>query len=119
MSTQEPRSPASVVVIASDEIGNGPPELGKILMRLFLKTLKDAAPKPQMVIFLNTGARLVAEGSDLVDDLVALQDMGVDLAACGTCLDYFHLKEKVKVGRVSNMSEIVASLLSAEKVVRP
>lgn len=119
MNAGESRAPSLVVLIASDEIGAGSSELGKILMRSFMKTLKDVGPKPQRMIFLNAGVRLVAEGSDLLDDLTALQGMGIDMAACGTCLDYFHLKEKVKVGRVSNMTEIASSLLGAEKVVRP
>lgn len=119
MSTGESRASSIVVLIANDEIGTGPSELGKILMRSFLKTLKEVEPMPQRMIFLNAGVRLVAEGSDLLDDLAALQGMGIDLAACGTCLDYFHLKERVKVGRVSNMMEIASALLGADKVVRP
>lgn len=119
MNGEDSRTPSIVVLIANDEIGAGSSELGKILMRSFLKTLKEVGPRPQRMIFLNAGVRLVTEGSDLLDDLAALQGMGIDLAVCGTCLDYFHLKEKVKVGRVSNMTEIASSLLGAEKVVRP
>lgn len=119
MSAGESRASSIVVLIANDEIGTGSSELGKILMRSFLKTLKEVEPVPQRMIFLNAGVRLVAEGSDLLDDLAALRGMGIDLAACGTCLDYFHLKERVKVGRVSNMTEIASALLGADKVVRP
>lgn len=119
MSEGTSKPPSIVVVIANDEIGTGSQELGKVLMRSFLKTLKDVEPNPDRMIFLNGGVRLVAEGSELLEDLALLQAAGIDLAACGTCLDYFHLKEKVKVGRVSNMTEIVSSLLGAEKVVRP
>jgi selenium metabolism protein YedF len=118
--TTGPADPGKLVVlIANEELGHGPAELGKILMRSFLKTIKDLSPKPEQMIFLNSGVKLVAEGSDLLDDLAALSAQGTDLFACGTCLDYLHLKEKVKVGRISNMTEIAGSLLNAGRVVRP
>jgi len=119
MSNEGGTKGARVVLLASDGIGSGSDDLGRILMRSFLKTLKDAPSRPDVIILLNAGVKLVAEGSDLLDDLRALEALGVDLAACGTCLDFFHLKEKVRAGRVTNMSEIVATLMAAERIVRP
>jgi len=119
MSNEGGTKGARVVLLASDGIGSGSDDLGRILMRSFLKTLKDAPSRPDVIILLNAGVKLVAEGSDLLDDLRALKALGVDLAACGTCLDFFHLKEKVRAGRVTNMSEIVATLMAAERIVRP
>jgi selenium metabolism protein YedF len=109
----------SALLVASDEIGQGSPELGKILMRSLLKTLVNAGQKPYRAIFVNGGVRLTSEGSDLLDDLRALEESGVEILSCGTCLDYFHLKEKLKVGRVSNMAEIVGTLTTADLLVRP
>jgi selenium metabolism protein YedF len=115
----ETQSGGIVVFLASDELGSGDPELGRILMRSFVKTLKEARPRPSRVLFINGGVRMVAEGSELLAELRELGEAGIDLAACGTCLDFFHLKDKVQVGRATNMQDIVAALLGADKVVRP
>jgi selenium metabolism protein YedF len=109
----------TIVFLGSDELGSGAPELGRILMRSFLKTLKDAQPKPSRILLINSGVRMVAEGSDSIAELKDLEAAGIDLAACGTCLDYFHLKEKVQVGHPTNMQDIVSALLGSDKVVRP
>lgn len=106
-----------VLVVSSDVMGRGNEELGEILMRAFFHTLGEVEPLPQTVIFFNTGVRLVCDGSRVLDDLVALQDSGIELLACGTCLRYFELAEKVAVGQVSNMYDIAEALLRAGKVV--
>ncbi len=107
-----------VVLIPSDRLGSGPEELGSILMRSFLKTLKDAPVRPWRMVLINAGVRLAVEGSDLVDDLRALQGSGIGILACGTCLDFFHARDKLTAGRVSNMREIVDTLTAADKVIR-
>lgn len=113
------RGPAGplVLFVASDCLGRGPAELGERLMGAFFHTLLEVAPRPQKIVFSNTGVRLVAEGSRVLDDLRELAAQGVDILACGTCLGYFELKEKVAVGRISNMNEIATTLLEAGKVV--
>ena len=113
------RTPALAVLIASDQVGAGDERLGRILMRSFVKTLRDIAPRPQKVIFMNAGVRLTTEGSELLDDIAALAGAGVEVLSCGTCLDYFNLKDKLRVGRVSNMFEITSALASADRVLRP
>lgn len=115
----EARGPAGplVVFVPSDCLGRGPAELGARLMGAFFHTLLEVSPRPQKVVFMNEGVKLVAEGSRALDDLRELAALGVDLLACGTCLGYFELKEKVAVGRVSNMHEIATTLLEAGKVV--
>ncbi len=111
--------PRVAVLFASDRIGVGPEELGSILIRSFIKTLKDAEPRPWRAIFVNSGVQLVLEESPLLDDLHALEAAGIELLSCGTCLDYFHAKERLRAGRASNMQEIVSTLVSADRVVRP
>jgi selenium metabolism protein YedF len=108
-----------VVLLGSDQFGEGEPELGRVLMSGFLKTLKEVAPLPAKMIFANTGVRLTTEGSGLLRDLRELEDLGVEILSCGTCLDYFELKEKLGAGRVSNMHEIASALLGASSVIRP
>ncbi len=107
-----------VVFLPSDRIGEGPEELGRLLAVGFLKTLREVSPRPASLVFMNTGVRLCCEGSEVVEALADLERSGVEILACGTCLDYFGLKEKLAVGRISNMFEIASTLASADRVVR-
>lgn len=108
----------TVILIPSDRLGSGPEDLGSILMRSFLKTLRDSGTHPRRIVLINSGVRMAVEGSDLIDDLRVLQDSGIDILCCGTCLDFFHSREKLKAGRVSNMREIVDVLTTAGRVIR-
>ncbi len=106
-----------VLTVPSETMGRGDEELGSILMRAFFHTLGEVEPLPQTIIFFNSGVKLVVEGSPVVADLKALEDRGVALLACGTCLGHYGLKDKVAVGEVSNMYTIAETLLGAGKVV--
>lgn len=106
-----------VVLVASDTLGRGEAELGNILIRGFLHTLNEVEPLPATLVLINSGVKLVAEGSAVLDDLGALCDKGVEVLACGTCLNYYGLEDKVAVGQVSNMYSIAEALLRADKVI--
>ena len=106
-----------VVTIPSEIMGRGDAELGHILIRGFFHTLGEVEPLPDTLIFFNSGVKLVAEGSAVLEDLQELCDRGVEILACGTCLGYYELKEKVAVGEVSNMYTIAETMLRAGKVV--
>lgn len=106
-----------VVLVTSDTLGHGEPELGRVLMQSFLGTLAESEALPQSIIFINSGVRLVCEGSPVLDNLMRLEQGGVEISACGTCLDYYHLKEKLCVGQVTNMYAVINSLLTASKVI--
>jgi len=105
------------VFVKSDTMGKGNDKLGKILMRAFFLTLLEAKPRPDKLIFVNTGVKLTVDGSKVVDSLKKIQKKGIDLLVCGTCLDFFNVKDKIKVGRISNMLEIVDSLVNADKII--
>jgi len=106
-----------VVLVAGDTLGRGEAELGNILMRGFLHTLNEVEPLPATIILINSGVKLVAEGSAVLDDLLSLCDEGVEVLACGTCLSYYALKDRVAVGQVSNMYSIAEALLRSDKVI--
>jgi selenium metabolism protein YedF len=108
-----------VVLIDAATVGRGDELLGGVLMKSFLHTLKEIEPRPWRLIFLNAGVKLASEGSDLVALLKELEDLGVEILSCGTCLDFFKLKEKLSVGKVTNMYDIVSSLVAATSVLRP
>ena len=107
------------VFIDCEALGRGDDELGRILMKSFVITLKELKPLPWRIIFMNGGVKSAAEGSELVAHLQELENLGVEVLSCGTCLDFFHLKEKLKVGRVSNMYEIINSLTESSSVLKP
>lgn len=109
---------ANVVLITTDRLGTGSGELGKILMKAFLNTLWDASSRPGKILLMNDGVRLTVEGSDVLDTLHLLENEGVEIYSCGTCLAYYELTDKLDVGQVTNMYETVESLLSSDKVIK-
>ena len=111
---------ASLVVAVGDEtMGGGDPELGHILMRSFLFAVSQLPRLPKTMLFYNAGAKLTVEGSEVLEDLKNLEAQGVEILTCGTCLNFYHLTEKLAVGSVTNMYTIVETLASAGKVIRP
>jgi selenium metabolism protein YedF len=109
----------SVFVIASDVMGHGSDELGAILMKAFLHTAIDLDQRPDVMIFYNTGVKLTASDSDVIDDLKALEAKGVKLLICGTCVNFFDLTGKIGAGIVSNMYDIAGTLSTAGRIVKP
>lgn len=117
LGTAVPAGGPLVLAIPEDIMGRGDRELGTVLIRAFFHTLAESATLPDVIIFFNTGVKLVVEGSPVVKDLEALVEQGVQVLACGTCLGFFELKDQVAVGEVSNMYTIAETLLEAGKVV--
>jgi selenium metabolism protein YedF len=119
--TEEPATSAVgplVLVVSSEYMGRGEhDELGHILIRGFFHTLGEVEPLPDTLIFFNSGVKLVIEDSPVIEDLQVLDEEGVEILACGTCLEYYYLKDEVAVGVVSNMYTIAETLLQAGKVV--
>jgi selenium metabolism protein YedF len=116
-SSEIPAPGPSVVVIPSDQMGRGEEELGHILIRSFLHALTEVSGRPDIMIFFNTGVKLTVGGSEVLADLQALEKNGVEILICGTCLDYFSLKDKIAVGQVSNMYTIAETMLAAGRLV--
>jgi selenium metabolism protein YedF len=111
-------SSSLVVFIDTDSLGRGSEELGKILMSSFLQTLGQSEVHPQKVILINGGVKLACEGSEVLEDLQELAAKETEILSCGTCLDFFGIKKKLAVGKISNMYEILNSLSQAGKVIR-
>jgi len=116
--SDSPKQSGDVVFITTDCLGTGDRQLGEILMKAFLNTLWDAEPKPAKLLFLNDAVRLTTEGSEVLDSLRLLEKAGVEIFSCGTCLEYYELKDKLEVGMVTNMYDTVDSLLSAGKIIK-
>ncbi len=106
------------VFITGNEIGAGDKRLNKLLMRLFLQTLTELPEKVNFLIFMNNGVKLTVEGSEVLEILKGIESLGTEIMVCGTCLDFYKLKERLKVGRVTNIYEITERLLSSAVILR-
>ncbi|HEX9778485.1 MAG TPA: sulfurtransferase-like selenium metabolism protein YedF [Geopsychrobacteraceae bacterium] len=109
----------TVVYIGSDQMGQGNAELGLVLMKNYLCTLTELSSWPDQIFFVNSGVKLVCRGSDALEALDTLACNGVDIAACGLCLDYLEIKQDLQVGRITNMLEIAEAQQQAGRIIRP
>ena len=117
--TPDSKKHGLVAVLSANTMGNGEEQLGKILMKSFIFALTKQDQLPETILCYNSGAYLTCEGSDSLEDLKSLEAEGVKILTCGTCLDFYNLKEKLAVGGVTNMYEIVEIMENAESIVRP
>ncbi len=108
-----------VIAVSSRYMGNGDEALGSILMKGFIYSLSQLEHLPRAIVFYNSGAFITTEASDSLDDLRAMEEEGVEIITCGTCLDYYKIKDKLAVGEISNMYSIVETLVNAGKVIKP
>ncbi len=106
-------------VIASDTMGRGDDLLGRSLLQTYIQTIAKVEPLPRTIIFYNSGVRLVTTESDALTALKALQEKGVEILVCGTCLEFYQLKSAIQVGQISNMFAIMDATVHAAKVVSP
>jgi len=108
----------TVVFITSDILGRGEnTALGSLLMQSFLHTVAGLNIKPETIIFMNNGVKLVAVDSPVLGELKDLEKQGIEIIACGTCLSRLELAGKVGVGKVSNMYTIAETMFRASKIV--
>ena len=106
-----------VIIINSESLGRGDEGLGQRLMGAFLRKLWAREEKPDAIICYNSGVKLMAKGSTVLDAMDGLSGAGVDILACGTCVERYNLMNDIQIGRVSNMEEIASILMTAESVV--
>lgn len=125
--TKKPESPQDpgqkapalrpVYMITTNCFGQGSPDLGTVLMKSLMLTLAESDPAPEALIFINSGVYLVSEGAEVLPHLQKLAKAGTRIIACGTCLDYYRLREKLAIGTISNMYEINSKLTGPNKVI--
>jgi len=117
-SQAEQKKGDNVFLITGDQLGTGDERFGERLMIGFINTLGEADSRPAKLIFTNSGVRLATEGSEVLETLQRLEKEEVQILSCGTCLEHYHLKDKLRVGMVTNAYDVVDSLLSAGKVIK-
>ena len=113
------RRKGMLVVLSANTMGTGDPKLGTNLMKAFVFALTKQDQLPDTILCYNTGASITCEGADTLEDLKLLESEGVTILTCGTCLDFYGLKEKLAVGSVTNMYDIVERMETAATIVKP
>ena len=113
------RRKGMLVVLAANTMGTGDAKLGTSLMKAFVFALTKQDQLPDTILCYNTGAYLTCEGADTLEDLKLLESEGVTVLTCGTCLDFYGLKEKLAVGGVTNMYDIVERMENAAQIIKP
>ena len=108
-----------MISLASETVGRGPAELGAILMQGLMGTLREVSPLPSHVVLYSSGVLLAIDGSPCVAALRDLEQRGVKVLICGTCVDYYQKKAEVHVGTISNMLTILETLTRAGKIIAP
>ena len=107
---------AKTFLIQSEGLGSGDERLGSLLMANFLRLLGENEDKPGSIIFWNGGVRLMCQDSKVLEYLKRLEEQGVELLACTTCLEYFDLMDKLAVGKTTTMAKSIQSMLSSDIV---
>jgi len=110
---------STILFCASEKMGDGDEELGRLLLKNFLITLLDTTELPDCIYFVNSGVRLACQGAETVEILEKLACRGIDIASCGLCLEFYKIKNDLQVGRITNMLEIAEAQLSAGRIIRP
>lgn len=108
-----------VISIGSDKMGEGEEELGKILIKGFVYALTEMETLPKTILLYNKGVFLASTFDDTVKDLKVLEEKGVEILSCGTCANFYHVQDKLKVGTVTNMYTILERQMKASKVIKP
>jgi selenium metabolism protein YedF len=112
-----PKTGNYVMTIKRNRMGDGAEELGEILIKAAINTIPEMDVKPGKMIFLNSGIFMTLHESPVIESLKKIEQSGVEILVCGTCLDYYQKKNELGVGRISNMYDILESMSSADKVI--
>lgn len=108
-----------IVVLNSNMMGKGDDTLGEILMKGFLSTICELDSLPKEVICYNSGVKLAIEGTATAKNFEKLSELGVKITLCGSCVDFFNLKNSIKIGEISNMYYIATTMLNSEYMLKP
>ena len=109
----------TIVILSSERMGSGDDELGMVLMKGFVFALTQLDALPDTILLYNSGAKLSIQGTATINDLMALEQAGVEIMTCGTCLNHFGLADQLGVGEVTNMYSIVEEMRRASCILRP
>ncbi len=107
----------TILLVTRDGMGSAEPALQRRLLDTYFRLLLEHSMLPAVICFYTDGVKLVVEGSPLLERLGELEQRGVRLIVCSTCLDYFGITDKVRVGIVGGMPDIIEAQAAAGKVI--
>lgn len=107
----------TVLLFTRNGLGEAPEGLQQTLAVKYLSLLAQEEEKPSQILFYTEGVKLVCEGSLVIGWLRQLEEAGVELNVCSTCLEYFGLSDQVQVGKIGGMPGILEALQKADKVI--
>jgi selenium metabolism protein YedF len=107
------------IIFSSEKMGEGNDDLGLILIRSFITTLIESDSLPESILFYNAGVKLATDDSFVIEELKKIESMGVKLLLCGTCVNFFNLKQSINIGIISNMYEMSDAMISSAKIIKP
>jgi selenium metabolism protein YedF len=108
-----------IVILSSNFMGSGNDDLGKLLLKGFINTIDQLDNLPSEIICYNSGVTLAIKGSDTAMSLKKVEEQGVKVLLCGTCVDFYGLKDNLEVGSITNMLYITEKLSSTSRIVKP
>ncbi len=108
---------AKTIIISGETMGRGPEDLGYTLMASFLRKLCLAEKKPEKMVFYNSGVKLITHDSHIADAIEMLAKAGVEIIACGTCVNYYDLSEEVEPEWISDMPTIISTLIATKDAI--
>jgi selenium metabolism protein YedF len=111
------RAMSTMYVMTAETLGRGDEGLGRRLMVKFVQQLAALSPRPAVVGFYNGGVNLLVPSSPVLEAFKTMEHDGVELIACGTCLDHYQIRDAIAAGRVSDMREILGAMAAAEKTI--
>lgn len=106
-----------VIVFSRFGMGDAPPELQLILVQKLLSLWIQSGNLPEKIIFYTQGVKLACVGSPVLEQLKQMENQGLELILCKTCLDFFQLSDQVEVGIVGGMGDIIEILQKAKKIL--
>lgn len=109
---------STVIMFDKDKMGHGNDELGAVLIKGFIYTLTEMEELPSSLLFVNSGINLTTTGSEVLEDMRLLEEKGVEILTCGTCLDYYGKQNDLAIGSVTNMYTIVDRLMKASNTIK-
>ena len=115
--TKESPFADTVVLITREGMGSADAILQQKLLNTYLGLLLDNESLPEAICFYTDGVKLVVEGSPFLERLSEIEQKGVRLIICSTCLNYFGLTEKVREGIIGGMPDIIEAQAKADKVI--
>lgn len=114
---EETKKDGFSIIITTDKMGEGDDALGQTLMKSYMYALSESSDIPEEIVFLNGGVKLVTDGSDVIESVRDLENKGVKIISCGTCLDFYGLKDKLLIGEISNMYTIV-EIMNSKRIIK-